>query len=492
MRRVYGRPVLAWLALLGGVACGSDGGGGGGTGPTPGQLTVASGNDQQGTPGAAAGAPLVVNLKTETGTPLAGDTIVWKVVFGGGQLPVDTVVTDADGNASVGFTLGPKAGGNLIRARWGTRDSVTFHLTGTGAFTVLGGGNNVAERYTSDLWVADGYAYTGTWGTRFGGTTSAVGNAVKIFQLNGSGSPTLVDSIITPGIGTVSDIQVSDDGQWLVYTAERGGVNNGVYAYRLGSPGHPTFEEKSSVPNGVHTGALATIGGKLYAFAAKDPASCALVIFDLSGAGSANIGVASSTPIPDHYCIHDTFVRDGYAFVFAWDEGLYIFDVGNGSHGGSPASPQLISHTGSQASPRFGGQTHNGWWYWSPTGEKKYLFIGEEGPGSVGASSSGDIHVVDVSDLTNPVEVGSFNLPGAGTHNFWVDETRQILYAAYYNGGVVALDISGTLSGNLSSRLIANLKPGGAGNTYVWGVMLYNGSLYASDMLSGLWQLSVP
>ena len=83
-------------------------------------------------------------------------------------------------------------------------------------------------------------------------------------------------------------------------------------------------------------------------------------------------------------------------------------------------------------------------------------------------------------------------MTGAGTHNFWVDETRQILYAAYYNGGVVALDISGTLRGDLSSREIARIKPGGTGNTYVWGVMLYNGSLYASDMLSGLWQLSVP
>jgi hypothetical protein len=57
---------------------------------------------------------------------------------------------------------------------------------------------------------------------------------------------------------------------------------------------------------------------------------------------------------------------------------------------------------------------------------------------------------------------------------------------------VVALDISGTLSGDLGNREIARLAPGGAGNTFTWGVMLYNGSIYLSDMLSGLWQLDAP
>jgi hypothetical protein len=97
--------------------------------------------------------------------------------------------------------------------------------------------------------------------------------------------------------------------------------------------------------------------------------------------------------------------------------------------------------------------------------------------------------VVDVSDLTQPHEVAFFHLEGAGTHNFWMDETRQVLYAAYYNAGVVALDVSGTLSGNLSGRLLSSIKPGGEGNTFTWGVQLANGYLYAIDMLSGFWQL---
>jgi hypothetical protein len=116
--------------------------------------------------------------------------------------------------------------------------------------------------------------------------------------------------------------------------------------------------------------------------------------------------------------------------------------------------------------------------------------VGQEGSAVIGSESSGDIHVVDVSDLVHPVEVAHFHLDGAGTHNFWMDEPRQILYAAYYNAGVVALDVSGTLEGDLSGRLISRVVPGGVENTFTWGVQLAGGSLYAIDMLSGLWQLT--
>jgi hypothetical protein len=412
--------------------------------------------------------------------PVPGATVEWVAAAGNGAPATPTTVSDATGKAQVAWTLATTAGGMAIKARLAGVDSVTFRATAAGTFAVLGGGNNVDERRTSDLWVADGYGYTGTWGV-----SSPIGAAVKIWQLDGVGAPVLKDSIILPNTTTVSDIEVSPDGKWLIFTGENG-ANRGVHAYELTAPGTAVFRAKNTTLS-LHTGALSVIGGKLYAFTAKNAANCALVIYDLSTAATGTITSASSTPIPDNYCIHDTFVRDGYAFVFAWDEGLYIFDVGNGSHGGSPQNPVQISKTGG-----FGGQTHNGWWFWNPNGEKKYLFIGEEGPGAVGATSSGDIHVVDVSNLAAPVQVATYSMGSAGVHNFWMDEAKQILYAAYYNGGVVALDVSGTLNGNLSNREIAAIRPGGQGNTYVWGVMLYNNSLYASDMVSGFWQLGLP
>lgn len=213
------------------------------------------------------------------------------------------------------------------------------------------------------------------------------------------------------------------------------------------------------------------------------------------------ITLASITPAPaGAVFIHDMFVRDGLAFVFAWDAGVIIYDVGNGMRGGTPTVPQQVGARVTSTSGLPCACVHNGWWFHNPnTGEKKYLFLGQEGPGSIGTSSTGDIHVLDVTDLSNPVEVASYhhpNLPdGGGTsrtvgvHNFWMDEANAILYAAFYNGGVVALDVSGTLTGDLASRVIASARPGGPGGTYTWGVQLANGSLYAIDMLTGFYQL---
>ena len=46
-------------------------------------------------------------------------------------------------------------------------------------------------------------------------------------------------------------------------------------------------------------------------------------------------------------------------------------------------------------------------------------------------------------------------------------------------------------SGDLADRAISSVRPGGTGNTFTWGVQLAGGSIYASDMISGLWQLKL-
>jgi len=459
-----------------------------GTADVPAAILRRTGNGQNGAVGDTLAFPLEVRVLDQFDNGVPGTTVQWTVTSGGGTVTAPATTTDQQGITQVRAVMPDSAGTVTITAAvQGLGQAVSFTATALRAFTAVGGGNNVPERYGSDLWVAEGYGYSGTWGFR-----GQAGNTVKIWQLDQAGRPTLVNSITVPNIGTVSDVEVSPDGDWLVFTAE-GGTGAGLHVYELTSPGTPVFRASVAVSSGLHTGSLAVIGGKLYAFTARNPGSPALNIYDLSQAGAGTITLAGSYPIPPFYGIHDTFVRDGYAFVFAWDEGLYILDVGNGSHGGSPVSPALVSHAGDHNAPLFGGQTHNGWWFHNPTnGQKRYLFIGEEGPGVVGSSSSGDIHVVDVSDLANPVEVAFYRLNGAGAHNLWMDEPNQRLYAAFYNGGVVALDVSGVLSGDLASREIARIQPGGAGSTYVWGVMLYGGFLYASDMVSGFWQLQVP
>jgi len=99
--------------------------------------------------------------------------------------------------------------------------------------------------------------------------------------------------------------------------------------------------------------------------------------------------------------------------------------------------------------------------------------------------------------------VAFYHLAGAGTHNFSVDETRGVLYAAYYNGGVRAIDITGDLSScdaasksgdgrcdlGLMGREVAH-APEEALPVYVWGVQVVGQYVYASDMLNGVWKFT--
>ncbi len=172
---------------------------------------------------------------------------------------------------------------------------------------------------------------------------------------------------------------------------------------------------------------------------------------------------------------HDVYVRDGLAFVSHWNAGLVILDVGNGIAGGSPTNPVEVGRVQTE-----GGNTHNAW-YWPDAG---YVFVGEE------SGRPGVMHVVDVSDLSNPVEVATFAVSGDTAHNFWLDEARGILYAAWYSSGLQAIDVSGTLLGELETqgRQVGSIRYRG-GATQSWGPQLHGGLIYVSDVNSGLWIL---
>ena len=492
-----------WLAALAMSGCNGDN-----TLPpaTPTTIVAQQGMDQSGQINGPLADSLRVRVTGSNGNPAFGVTVDWSVVSGGGSISPASSVTDRDGLAGARFILGSSEGQQQAQAvADGLAGSpVVFNATATSsgggpgpvALSVVAGGNNVPERYSSDLWVHGNYAYTGTWGYRI----RDPGDAIKVWSLDPTGAPSLASSVSVANVTTVSDLQVTDDGQLLVASGEHGGElaeEGGIYIYGLADPAHPALVGTALVPfGGVHTVTLAVINGQLYAFAAKNPGFSgsnddnqpALLIYSLSNPASP--ALVHREPILPHYGIHDTYVRDGIAFVFAWDEGVIIYDVGNGMSGGSPSAPVKVSQFITAKNGGISPEAHNGWWFHNAvTGERRYLFVGQEEVRVLGVSSFGDIHVLDVSDLAHPSEVAFFHIKGAGTHNFWVDESRQVLYAAYYNAGVVALDISGTLSGDLSSRLLSQIRPGGTRNTFTWGVQLANGWLYAIDMVSGFWQL---
>ena len=363
---------------------------------------------------------------------------------------------------------------------------------------VVDGRGAVDERYTAELWVVGNIAYTTTWGTRVSPTSSAPGNAIKVWDVSGA-TPILRDSVIVANAGTLGDIQATDDGKLLIVATEFS--PGSIVVFDIADPLHPKqlsrFTNDETNP-GVHTAEVQRVNGKLYAFLSVDPGGTGrparLVIVDLSNP-SAPTQVLSQV-MGDPF-VHDVYVRDGILMTALWNAGFSIFDIGGGGKGGSISQPVLMGNV-----KTVGGKVHNIWWYHNSNGSKRYAIIGEEGPVSQGAAS-GDIHVVDVSDLTHPVEVAFYAVPGAGTHNFSVDESRGILFAAYYNAGVKALDIRGDLgscTANLKSvdgrcdlskmgREIGHGVSDEGMAVNVWGVQSVGSKVYASDMINGLWKL---
>lgn len=365
-----------------------------------------------------------------------------------------------------------------------------------GMLAVLGHGADTA-RFTAEIAVRGNTAYTTTWSFR----GQNPGNKINIWDVSGN-TPTLVDSVIVSNATTLGDVAVSDDGSLLVVATERTGGS--IVIFNLADPRHPQLLSRfnnSDTDPGVHTAEIGRVNGKLYGFLSIDPTTTAharLVIVDLSTPTAPR---EVFTKVAGNPFVHDTFVRDGVLFVALWDDGMEIWDLG-GLGNGSPESPRVVGGV-----KTVGGEVHNIWWYHDPSGGKRFAFVGQEGPGIIGSSSVGDIHVVDITDPAQPKEVAFYHVDGAGTHNFSVDETHGVLYAAYYNGGVRAIDVRGDLgtcpasqqvaSGNGSAR--CDLRLGGrelavglldvGKPVYVWGVQYQAGNVYASDMLSGIWKL---
>lgn len=371
--------------------------------------------------------------------------------------------------------------------------------TPSNAMTVLGCGNVKPARTTGEIFVRGTTAYTTTWGN-----PSSAGSVFYIWDASGN-TPMLLDSVKVADATTLGDIAVSDDGAYLVVATER--TPGSIVIYSLANPRQPQLVSRFSNAEtnaGVHTAEIGRVNGKLYGFLSIDPLGATqakLVIVDLSNPASPQQVFSQFIGTP---FVHDTFVRDGILFLALWNAGVAIWDIGGGGQGGTPAAPVELGRT-----QTANGEAHNIWWFKDPTnGSAKYAFVGEEGPGNIGVSSLGDIHVIDVSNMASPREVAFYTVPGAGTHNFSMDEASGILYAAYYNGGVRALDVRGDLGtcadtqksaprnqavpicdlGKMGRELAIGLKDR-AEPVFVWGVQFLGGSVFASDMLNGIWKL---
>ena len=397
------------------------------------------------------------------GAVVADAEIIWSVE------PQSGGFTSDEGHF-VGYSGTP-----LVIASAGTHaDTLQVTITArsvSGTFSIVGQGE-VLDRITSDLWVHGNAAYTGT---RAGTLT---GNTLNTWDIRVPGAPALVDFLMVDA-GMINDVKVSEDGTLGVITHEGSASGgNGITLLDLTDPlaPAPIVHFTTTLESGVHNAWID--GTHVYLAVNGTNSQAGLRILNVADPAAPAI-------VADFYggssFVHDIYVRDGLTFLSHWNAGLIILDVGNGMAGGSPANPVEVSRLATQ-----GGQTHNAW-YWLAGG---YVFVGEED-----FETPGIMHVVDVSDISNPREVATFAVSGATPHNFWMDETAEILYLSWYSNGIRALDVSGQLLGALDQqgREIAGFlyaqAAGAQFSSMNWAPQFHNGLLYLSDMNTGLWIL---
>ena len=382
--------------------------------------------------------------------------------------------------------------------------------------SIVGDVANVTDRLLTEIAVRGDFAYTGTnprSGSGSCGPSNPCTTFLRVWDLRPDAPRAILD-IPLDGI-FAGDAAVSDDGRLLMVPTE-GSPTAGIYLFDLRDPAEPRQVARfnpSATSGGVHTAKFGRVRGVLHAFLAANRVGgqtllpSRLIILDVSDpqaptpVATLPFGEAASATPPEGHpnvFIHDVFVRDDVLLTASWDGGLSLWDIGGGGRGGSVRQPVLLGNVQTR-----GGHTHNVWWFRDTDGSRRYAFVGQEGPSAVPTQGAGDVHVVDVSNLASPVEVAFYNVPGGGTHNFAMDEQRGILYAAYYDAGVRALDVRGDLAACSSAQRAADGRcdlramgreraaqgfPGR--QVSIWGVVLQGPYLYASDRLNGLWRLT--
>ena len=436
---------------------------------------------------------LNATARSATGAPVKDAVITWSYTY----TPDDTTVAPGGpgiidwgrftANYPGRFTLLAQSGNATARKVMEVKPrDVVRRITVTGR-------GSIATTATSDLWPWTGkdgrdYALVGTWGGDGYG---------MVFDITDMNNIVKTDSIKIDA-RTINDVTVSPDGRYGVLARE-GASNriNGVVILDLANPAHPkiasTFDQE--LTGGVHN--MFATNDHLFAISGGQK----YVIIDVKDIYKPKYVSEYQHP---NARIHDLWVRDGIAYSAQGGVGAVMVDVGNGKYGGTIEKPKLINvfpiNSGHEIYPYFQKATG-----------RVYLFLGDEEmnragrvwegtnyrstlgtAGGIAQSSGGYVHIVDATDPMHPRKVGRYHLEDFGAHDIIVED--DILYQAYYDGGVRIVDVSGELMGNLADqkREIAVFKPYDpkaftANAPFVMNAMPWKGQVLFTDFNSGLW-----
>ena len=348
----------------------------------------------------------------------------------------------------------------------------------------------VFDRRTSDAWFFEGsdgkdYGVSGTWGSD---------GTAYFWDVTDPTDIKKIDSIQVDA-RIVNDVKVSEDGKLCVISREASSKRkNGIILIDVTDPSNAEIisEYTTNLTGGVHNifiyenhvyalNAFAN-PAKYYVINIDDPKNPKEVgYFEVDEPGSA---------------IHDVWIQDGIAYSSNWKQGVYLVDIGNGIAGGSPSNPVQIGNYRYDS-----GGNHAAFPFKSKSTGKFYVIMGDEifpegVDGNTYNETSGYLHFIDFTDLKNPVEVARYEVPGHGSHNYWVED--DVLYIGMYTAGVRVVDISGDLMGDLykQGREIAKYSTGHpdgyvSNSTMLWGTQYFKGNIFYSDFYTGIGALKL-
>jgi hypothetical protein len=206
----------------------------------PTSIEKASGDNEAGWAGSRAAAPLAVRVRDQYGQGIGGVLVEFTVIAGGGTVEPVSAVTNANGLASTGLTLGPTPGLNQVKASV-SNISVDFNIPGK-ALPVA----TVIEKASGD----GRYAWAGAK------ASAALTVCVRDQYGQGIGG-VLVEFTVIAGGGTVEPVSAVTNANGLASTGLTLGPTPGTNVVKAVAGGLSTSFEAYGVARG-YTGGSGT------------------------------------------------------------------------------------------------------------------------------------------------------------------------------------------------------------------------------------------
>lgn len=247
-----------------------------------------------------------------------------------------------------------------------------------------------------------------------GNTLAYTGGSYPCTMLNISNpaAPALASTYSMPNF--TSDVFV--DGNYL-YTG-----NNGFRVFDISNKSHPVQVGYNPTDGSI----VRTSGDKAVYIRESMTSNNPVMVMDISDPENPSLSGQYNSPV----MTNDLEVRENYAFVSCWWDGIRIVNITD------PANPVLVSHAMGWTSGGTPGVTFC--YAQALDVEDNYLYIIDYGPFE-GEDTRG-LYILDISDINNPVLVKRFT--DFTSYGYDIDVVDNFVYIADNYGGMEVIDVT--------------------------------------------------